>query len=198
MKEKVNKTNIIISVIFVVALLLLAVSATYAFFTRKVESNGEKTNITSMTGVLDIDFATSEYINNNNTYLIKDADIFESADKSTFTIKRTEDTTVDNIAYNLYLDIIELPDEFKNQYVKWALYESDNPNISMNPLSSGNLEKIGDLKKLQLNQTRIDLKEEDVHDYTLYLWLSYSATENQNAFLQKGLKVKVTAEAFTY
>ena len=178
--------------------MIIGISATYAFFTRRVEAPKEKTQSTVLSGVLDIDFNTNKYIHNTSTKLINDDEIFSKADKSEFSIKRSEEATVDNVAYNLYLEITKLDDELKNEHVKWALYNELNPNITSEPISSGNFENIGNIKKIQLNQSKIDLPKNDEHNYTLYIWLSYSDTELQNDFLQKELEVKVTTEAATY
>ena len=198
MEKNTDRKYIIISIIFVLFLLLVGISATYAFFTRRVESSGEKTKSEVLTGVLDIDFITNKYIHNTNTKLINDEDIFEKADKSMFTIQRSVESTVDNVFYNLYLDILILPEEFKSKYVKWALYDTDNPDNTFVPISKGTFENIGNIKKIQLNQTSIDLQKNDKHNYTLYMWLSYSDTENQNYLLEKELEVKISAEAVTY
>lgn len=197
-QENNEKKYIILSILFVLALLLIGISATYAFFTRRVEAPKEKTQSNVLTGVLDIDFQTNKYIHNTSTKLINDTEIFTKADKSEFVIKRSENTTVDNVAYNLYLDIIKLDNELKNEHVKWALYKELNPNADSTPISSGNFANIKDIKKIQLNQTKIDLPKNDEHNYTLYIWLSYSETELQNEFLQKELEVKISTEATTY
>lgn len=196
--KKNSGSNLILSIALVLCLLLLGISATYAFFTRKIEGNGEKTNTKVISGVLSIDFKTNKYINSNNTHLIKDSEIFEKADKSEFSIKRNTNSTVDNVAYNLYLELINLPDEFKSKYVKWALYDSINPSNNHTPIANGNFENIGELKKIQLNQARIELSKTDIHNYTLFVWLSYSETELQNELLSKTLHIKVATEAFTY
>lgn len=198
MTKKRDLGNIILSIAFVLCLLLLGVSATYAYFNKGLKSNGENTSTNVTTGVLSVDFSTSKYINNINTQLIEDKNIFKEADKTAFTIKRNELSTVDTTEYNIYLDIIKLPDALKSKHVKWALYNDANPDENKNPLSTGNFENIGDLKKIQLNQTKINLPKNSTHEYTLYLWLSYSATDNQNEFLQQELHVKVETEAYTY
>ncbi len=198
MKAKEEKKEIVISIIFVLALLLIGISATYAFFSRRIESSKEKTQSNVISGVLDIDFITNKYIHNTQTFLVKDDEIFEKADKSVFTIKRSSESTVDNIKYNLYLDIIVLSEELKSEYVKWALYDTSTPDNNSIAISNGNFKDIGDLTKIQLNQTQIYLPKEDSHDYTLFVWLSYSDTVLQNEFLQKELEVKVSAEAITY
>lgn len=198
MKNNNDKLNLSLSIIFVLGLLLLGISATYAFFTRKIEAPKEKTQSNVLSGVLDIDFLTSKYINNNQTELVIDEEIFQKADKSVFTIKRSDESTVDNVAYNLYLDIINLSEELKSEYVKWSLYNTATPDINSKEISSGNFKNIGDLKRIQINQTKIDLSKEDIHNYTLFIWLSYSDTKLQNELLQKKLEVKVSAEATTY
>lgn len=198
MKDRKEKSNIVISIAFVLCLLLLGISATYAFFTRRVETTGERTEGSVISGVLDIDFNTNEYIYNENTQLINDSEKYDKADKTVFSIQRNSTATVDNIAYNLYLDIIELPNELKSKYVKWELYDTNNPDSTIKPIAEGNFDNIGDVKEIQLNQTRIDLPKNENHNYTLYMWLSYSDTELQNDFLQKELQVKVTVKAYTY
>lgn len=195
---KSDKRNIIISIVFVVCLLLIGISATYAFFSRKVIKNGEDSKTNVQTGVLNVDFLTNEYINNSKAELIEDSEIFTKADKSEFTVKESEESTADNVRYNLYLDIENISDEFKSEYVKWALYNESNPTSESVALSHGNFKDIGDLTKIKLNQTNIELLENETHSYTLYLWLSYSETDNQNELLQKRINVKVSVEAATY
>lgn len=203
MSEKKNKSNLIFIIVFICFLLLIGISATYAFFARRVESNGEETKANVITGVLDVDFTTSEYIQNSKTYLVKDEEIFTEADKTVFNIKRAEASTVDNVSYNLYLDIIKISENFKSEYLKWALYDNESPNSESTPIASGDFKELGDSKRLQLTTNAINLPKEDIHNYTLYIWLSYSDTELQNELLSNELitseiSAKVTTWAVTY
>lgn len=203
MDEKRKTSNLVFSIVFVCFLLLISISATYAFFSRRVESNGEESNANVITGVLDIDFETSEYIQNSKTYLVKDEEIFNEADKTVFTVKRAETSTVDNISYNLYLDILKISENFKSEYLKWALYDNESPTSESIPLANGDFKELGTSTRIQLTPKEVNLPKSDIHSYTLYIWLSYSDTELQNELLSNELttsriSAKVTTWAVTY
>lgn len=203
MDEKRKTSNLIFSIVFVCFLLLIGISATYAFFSRRVESNGEETKANVITGVLDIDFETSEYIQNSKTNLVKDEEIFTEADKTIFTVKRAETSTVDHVNYNLYLDILSISENFKSEYLKWALYDTASPTSESTPIASGDFKKLGDSTRMKLTPKEVDLPKTDIHNYTLYIWLSYSDTELQNELLSNELttskiSAKVTTWAVTY
>lgn len=203
MDEKRKTSNLIFSIVFVCFLLLIGISATYAFFSRRVESNGEETKANVITGVLDIDFETSEYIQNSKTHLVNDEEIFTEADKTVFTVKRAETSTVDNVNYNLYLDILSISKNFKSEYLKWSLYDTESPTSESTPIASGDFKELGDSTRIQLTPKEVDLPKTDTHNYTLYIWLSYSDTELQNELLSNELttskiSAKVTTWAVTY
>lgn len=203
MKTNKNSSSLLLIIIFVCLLLVVGISATYAFFSRNVQSNGEETKTNVVTGLLDVNFTTSEYIKNNKTHLVKDEEIFTEADKTVFSVKRSDAATVDNISYKLYLDILKISENFKSEYLKWSLYDIENPTANDIPINSGDFENIGDSTRLELTLNTIDLPKEDNHVYTLFVWLSYSETELQNELLSNELNTsefstKVTTWAVTY
>ena len=113
-----SKKNILYSVIIVLCVLLIGIALSYAFFTKKINANGEKSNAKVITGNLDVLLTTSKYINNTMVDLIDDADMFTKADKTTFNVKKAETSTVDNLSYDIYLVDINMDEELKSEDLK--------------------------------------------------------------------------------
>lgn len=191
-----SKKNILYSVIIVLCVLLIGIALSYAFFTKKINANGEKSNAKVITGNLDVLLTTSKYINNTMVDLIDDADIFTKADKTTFNVKKAETSTVDNLSYDIYLVDINMDEELKSEDLKWALYDKDEPTAADVPIANGNFFQL-DKAELQLNQSRIELSSTDVHNYTLYIWLSNNENNLQNDLLNKKFSAKVSVRAIT-
>ncbi len=176
--------------------LLLIGSLSYAYFSV-VFDNDDKTSTEVVTGLLSVDFTTGEYINNNDMWPINDSEIFSNSDKSVFSVKRSSTNTTDNVYYNIYLDDIVITDNYKSEYIKWKLYDSASPNSSSVAISEGNFENIGSNTSIQLNRERISLPKNVTHNYTLYIWISNSTTDNQTQLLEGSIEGKVKVIAVT-
>ena len=192
MKSDANQNeNWVKNFILIFLWLLLVSGLSYAYFSIVFEKNKENTKAIVNAGKLDINFETSEYISNNNAWLVNDTDIFTSADKVIFTVSRNENSTVDKIFYNIYIDDLVISDNLKNADVKWRLYRELNPTESSSYIAEGNFELIGNETTIQLNQAKIFLPENEIHEYTLYMWFSNDNDENQLNLLNGAISCRI-------
>lgn len=196
MKHK-SKNNLVFNAILIFLWLFLVGGLSYAYFSVNFEKNKENTKANVIAGKLDVDFETSEYINNNNLWLVNDEEIFTKSDKTVFTVKRSEQATVEDIYYNIYIDELNISDNLKHSDVKWRLYNIANPTAETDVIAEGNFENIEDITNIQLNQARIYLPEEEIHTYTLYMWFSNDENENQLELLNGTLSCKIKLLAIT-
>ena len=196
-KETKKSNNLVINALFIFIWLFLIAGLSYAYFSISFEKNKENTKANVVAGKLDVDFETSEYISNSSVWLINDTDIFTDADKSVFTVKRSEASTVDDVYYNIYIDELEITENLKHADVKWRLYNVINPTSETEAVAEGNFENIKDITSIQLNQARIHLSKEETHTYSLYMWFSNKENENQIELLNGTLKCKIKLLAVT-
>ena len=128
---------------------------------------------------------------------INDEDIFTSGDISEFSVTRSANNTTDNVYYNIYLDDIIVSSNYKSSYIKWKLYDVENPTELSTPISQGNFLNIGNDTSLQLNNSKISLPKNVTHYYTLYLWISNSTSANQLELLEGSIEGKIKIVAVT-
>lgn len=197
MNEKKDNSNLLRSILVVCLVLLLGVSLTYAYFVRKVESNGSDTKTEVISGMIDVDFETTEYINNSDTWLINDSEVISKGDKNVFSVKRGANSTVDDVFYNIYMTNISITNNLKSSYFKWRLYNVENPTIDTAAVAEGNFSSIGNNTKIQLNQAKINLPDGINHKYVLYVWISNDNNIIQNEMLEGTFEAKILIEAAT-
>lgn len=200
---KENKKNIAIStdskllwwaVALVVLLIIIAISFTYAYFSRNVTQTGDDSSTNMQTGVLAVDFVTGEYIANTNAMLIYDDEAYQKADKSIFSVERSELNTVERVYYTLDLVDISITDNLKSKYLKWRLYETQEITETTEALSEGDFLDIVD-NKIALYSTKIPLAKNAKHNFTLLIWLSNDDETNQNDLLQGTISAKIQVTA---
>lgn len=197
MERKETKRSSYLKFGLIVFLWLLVIfGLSYAYF-AVVFDNDDETTVTAETGKLAVDFITGEYIDNDSMWPTNDEDIFSGNDVSEFTVARSSDNTVSNVYYNIYLEDINITSNYKSAYVKWKLYNVENPTSSSTPIGEGTFQNIGNNTSLQLNQNRITLPDNVTHHYTLYIWISNDANNLQNDLLNGSLEAKVAIIAVT-
>ena len=200
-KNTDNKV-IVWAVVLVCVLIVLAISLTYAYFARNLRSGGE-TETTIETGKLDVDFLTSEYITNTNATLIDDDNAYLDADKTIFSVSRSEYNTVEYVYYTLQLVDIDISDNLKSSYLKWRLYETADITAETEALSEGDFSDLTcetnedntEVCSLDLYDTKIPLAKEAVDDFVLIIWLSNDEEKNQTELLQGNISARVQVTA---
>lgn len=197
MKHEINnKPNKFHIAIFISLWLLLIGGLSYAYFSVAF-NNDEKTTTQVVSGQLAIDFETDEYIDNDSMWPIDDDNIFTNGDKSTFSIKRSQTNTVNNVYYDIWLDEIVISDNYKSADIKWKLFDEAEPTASSTPVSWGSFANIGNRTSLQLTSQKISLPEGVTHNYSLYIWINNSNVNNYEELQGGSIEGKIKVEAVT-
>lgn len=198
-KDNTKKRIILGSLIIVMSIVIIGLSISYAYYLNTIEEvnpENQGTNITS--GKLSMNFATSQYIKATAAGLIDDEDVLDPSNNNftQFSVSFAEDNSVDSATYNLYLTEISMTQNFKNEDVKWALYNSSNELIANGNFSSATLSSTANGDGTY-NADNITLKNDitispgTTNSYKLYIWLSNDDQTNQIDLLNGTLNAKV-------
>lgn len=198
-KDNTKKRIILGSLIIVMSIVIIGLSISYAYYLNTIEEvnpENQGTNITS--GKLSMNFATSQYIKATAAGLIDDDDVLDPSNNNftKFSVSFANDNSVDSATYNLYLTEISMTQNFKNEDVKWALYNSSNELIANGNFSSATLSSTANGDGTY-NADNITLKNDitispgTTNSYKLYIWLSNDDQTNQIDLLNGTLNAKV-------
>ena len=198
-KDNTKKRIILGSLIIVMSIVIIGLSISYAYYLNTIEEvnpGNQGTNITS--GKLSMNFTTSQYINATAAGLINDKDVLDPSNSNytKFSVSFADDNSVSSATYNLYLTEISMTKNFKNEDVKWALYNSSNSQIASGNFSAANLSSTANGDGTY-NADNITLKNDitispgTTNSYKLYIWLSNDDQTNQIDLLNGTLNAKV-------
>lgn len=198
-KDNTKKRIILGSLIIVMSIVIIGLSISYAYYLNTIEEvnpENQGTNITS--GKLSMNFATSQYINATAAGLINDEDVLDPSNSNytEFSVSFADDNSVSSATYNLYLTEISMTQNFKNEDVKWALYNSSNSQIASGDFSTANLSSTanGDgtynADDITLASS-VTITPGTTNSYKLYIWLSNDSQTNQIDLLNGSLSAKV-------
>ena len=150
MKEEttISKNYVIICAIFVVALLILGISLTYAFFETDISSNFTETKFTTGTFSMDTNLTDASVINASNMTLLNTDEVESKSEKINFTAQAKNNN---NAKFNIYLKNIKISSNMIDSSFKWQLL-ADNKVIS-----SGDFSDITKNGKLSTSKTSTDL-----------------------------------------
>ncbi len=155
MNPNQNKRHIKKVIVLTISLIVLAFSATYAYFTS---SFNEPTTTTATAGIFNVE-STLEVVNsikNKRMILIDQEEVEEKADYLEFTVTNKEDSTVDG-KFDLFLRDMKITRNLKVSDFKWELLK-EGTKISEgtfeNAKENGEKEKITD----GVDRTQVDLE----------------------------------------
>ena len=198
LKTNSTKRYILGALILTVSMVIIGVSLSYAYFVNSVEEvnpGNQGVNVTS--GELTMNFTTSQTLTATAAGLINDANILTEADFTAFSVTLPSSAKVSNAQYNLYLTDIKMTNNFKSNYLKWALYSADT-QIASGDFSgvtlSNAVDGVYDASDIVLLNS-VDITNGTTTSYKLYVWLSYDANTQQNSLLQGSLSTKVAFRA---
>ncbi|MBE6154313.1 MAG: hypothetical protein E7163_01890 [Firmicutes bacterium] len=207
---KSSKEHLIASLIVVMSFIVIGISGSYAFYENAINTSGETgLNVNSGSNNLTIDFATEngQIINSSLAGLINDAEVTSKADYTEFSVSLPNNSKVETSIYNLYLTEIRMTDNFKSEYLKWALYDSSNNpikdtdgNAVVGNFSGVTLSPEADSNGIYDASDIVILSNKEVnkgatHTYRLYVWLSNDPDKLQNELLEGSLSMKVGFKA---
>lgn len=186
--KNTNKRQYIKVMILVVALVVLAFSGTYAYF---VNSNAKEPTVTSAkSGVFKVtsSLENASAIKNPRLVLIEENQRDTKADKLTFTVTSTSESTVDG-TFNLYMQDIELTKNLYTKYLKWELLDEAGTILADGGFE--NAKRVGtavdgevdnvltNVEQMQLNTTGIDIPKNTTKTYTFRMYLLNDPNKNQ-------------------
>ena len=181
-KEIMSKRYIQIGIL-IVLISLVCLMGTYAWFTWASPSN---TNVTLSIGNLaDVTFTSGPDINISNL-----APVYNYTDGVSTTFVMKNNSTTNNLNYEIKLDVTSISNELKNESFKYTLLK-DNKVVQ-----TGNLKNAVNGKTLTLNTGL--LAKGSTSNYKLYFWIDGNI-ENSSSMMNKSLVGKIdVGEKTTY
>ncbi len=181
MDKKTQRSYVILLSVSVLCLIVIVTAGTFAFFNPIIKGEGKDMNIGVGKAALEIDKGT---FTANNLYPITADSKNTKAISHTFTVKKTEDTTLKSgICYDLLLVIESIGDKLKSTDFKYELVKGSE-------VKSGDFQTL--LNGVQLNEEQqyvVSLKDkiqlgESGDTYTLKVWLQYEDGKDQSEILK--------------
>ena len=184
------KKHLVLYISVVVILISITFTISYAYFAAKINGKGEETKVTA--GILDLDFATSSYINLADMLLIDSDEVSAKAPHTDFVVKHKSTSTV-STKYNLYLTELNISDNFKSNYLKWQLIKDGNV------LYTGDFKNAVNNEDLLLTTTpqELSITKTAGDSYALRIWLENDPNVNQISLTNGSLTAKVKVVAKT-
>jgi len=181
--EEINKKKITIITISVLMMIVVVIGVSYAYF-----SAGETSEIETVdAGTVTYTLTEGEILNANHLSPINDADATGSGSASlSFSAKNTG--TLPSYV-KIGLTDIQITDNLKNTYFKWALYDTDTNK----KIETGDFEGVESEITLTKN---ILFEPEDVKNYTIYIWVSNNG-KDQSAMMDGTFTGKIVIKANT-
>lgn len=177
--ETVKHVILYISITLIIATVTFALSR--AYYLAKI-TVADKINATTVKNAnLDIEFLTSQYINDANLMLIKDSERQVSAPYTLFSVTSKYTSTI-TTNYTLYLTDFTISDNFVSSDFKWELAKKTDSGETQ--VATGNFANAVTGKDYTLTTTGITISPQDTHQYIFRVWLSY--TDNDQASLLNG------------
>lgn len=135
MNETKKNSYLIKVLVFVVALVVLGISTTYAYFTLNIIGTPKQS--TAKAGTLNVETNLDKVaaISDAKFSLIKSTEKNDKAPKVEFYIKNTSTAGI-NINYYIYLTEINVSKNFYSPYFKWELVKQDGTVINNGDFSS--------------------------------------------------------------
>ena len=180
-----NNNETVKHVILYISITLLLITVTFsasrAYYLARITVT-DKINDTSITNAnLDIDFLTSQYINEPKLMLINDSDREASAPYTSFAITSKSTSTI-SADYTLYLTDFTISDNFVSNDFKWELARKNDSGETQ--VATGNFANAVTGEDYTLTTASISIAPQDTHQYIFRIWLSY--TDNDQANLLNG------------
>lgn len=177
--ETVKHVILYISITLIIATVTFALSR--AYYLAKI-TVADKINATTVKNAnLDIEFLTSQYINDANLMLIKDSERQVSAPYTLFSVTSKYTSTI-TTNYTLYLTDFTISDNFVSSDFKWELAQKNDSGETQ--IATGSFADATSSKDYTLTTTDITISPQDTHQYIFRIWLSY--TDNDQANLLNG------------
>ncbi len=120
MEQKQKKSNYAKVIVLVISLVVLGVSASYAFFYTTIKGDTSTTTIQAGKLTIETNLDSKNAISNEHLNFIKETEKESKADKISFTVSNKSDSNVSG-KYNVFLKEINLTKNLYSSYFKWEL-----------------------------------------------------------------------------
>jgi len=185
MKKIINQDSIMIIGIILMLIVLISMGS-FAFITwRSKSGNGEL-----VTKIGDIAIVRFDNGINLNSDTLNPVLNYEDGIKASFDLTKT----IDNSIYvKLYFIINKLPEQLKNENLKFKLFVSDNKESGFSFLSEGDFSDIKDNKLLLIDNYEIGILQ---RYFNLYVYIdgSINNSYNDNSKIDLTLGVEANSE----
>lgn len=192
--------------LLVVSLIVVGVSGTYAYYTNTMTGGPSETKVKSGVFKVTSSLESANAINNTKMRLIDSTEKEVKAEKVTFTVTSTNESTV-NGKYFIYLRDVTLSKNLYTNYLKWELvqndtiiaegnfqdaaaYRTDTPNANEqdNVLTS--------LSDIKLTTDALDLTKNTTDTLIFRMWLENDKDVNQIALTNGSFAGRLYLEAY--
>ncbi len=174
-KETVKHTILYISIALI--LITTAFTASRAFYLAKINVTDTINPSTVTNANLDIEFLTSQYINEPRMMLINDADRQNSTAYTNFTITSKSTSTM-TANYTLYLTDFTISTNFISEDFKWELTKKGDSGETT--IATGNFSNAVSGKDYTLTTDEITVSPSETQQYVFRIWLSYADRDQSN------------------
>lgn len=181
MKTKDTVKHFILYISIALILITTAFSASRAFYLTRIKVTDTINPSTVNNANLDIEFLTSQYINEPKMMLINDADRQSSAAYTSFAITSKSTSTI-KANYTLYLTDFTISTNFISEDFKWELVRKDGS--SETTISNGNFSSAVSGNDYTLTTEALTISPSETQQYIFRIWLSY--TDKDQASLLEG------------
>lgn len=187
MKEKSNRNNLVKVIVLVVALIVLGISTTYAYFTSTITGGANTTTLKAGKFTIDTDLETVSAINNTKLNLVNAEDKATKAESVSFYVKSTSDSTID-AKYYIYLKEITLSKNLYSNYFKWELLQNNvvvgsgtfGDAVRTDAATTGEADNVATTAAdLSLNTEALTLAKNTSDTIIFRIWLENDETVNQ-------------------
>lgn len=174
-KDTVKHTILYISIALI--LITTAFTASRAFYLAKINVTDTINPSTVTNANLDIEFLTSQYINEPSMMLINDADRQNSTAYTNFTITSKSTSTM-KANYTLYLTDFTISTNFISEDFKWELTKKGDSGETT--IATGNFSNAVSGKDYTLTTDEITISPSETQQYVFRIWLSYADRDQSN------------------
>lgn len=201
--KKNNKSNISKVIVLVVALIILGVSVTYAYFTAQISGTPTQTTIKAGTLKIETNLESVGAINNTQMKLIDATNKETEAETVSFYVKNSSESTV-TAKYYIYLRDITISKNLYSAYFKWELLQNGNVIGSGTfadavrkdvPATDESANVITTAENITLNNDVVSLATNKSDSLEFRVWLENDANVNQIDLANANFEGKLYLEA---
>jgi len=187
--NEVKKYSIMV-IVFVISIVLIGVSLSYAYFSAKFTGNASTPTAKAAIMNVTTSLVTAQAINSDKLAIIDPADYKEKSEKVAFTVTN-ENTSNVNAKYTIKIDDMSLSKNLFSKYFKWELtinegtanekvFQGNFEDASVTPEGTEDKSMLTGLSKILVtDEQALSLNINQTDDIKFYIWLENDENVNQ-------------------